>query len=222
MRLAFRSTLARGITAPLASFAIGLFASASSSIAATETAVFAGGCFWCVESDFDQVDGVLETVSGFSGGESKNPTYRQVTRGGTGHLEAVQITFDPETVTFRELVDLFWRSVDPTDDGGQFCDRGHSYTTAVFVDGESQRRDAELSRAEAEESLGLSIVTPIRDATEFFPAEDKHQNYYLGTNLVITRFGIISQAKAYKRYREGCGRDARVKDLWGEQASFAH
>ena len=105
---------------------------------------------------------------------------------------------------------------------GQFCDRGHSYSTAVFVDGESQRRAAELSRADAQESLGMSIVTPIRDATEFFPAEDKHQNYYLGTNLVITRFGIISQAKAYKRYREGCGRDARVRELWGEQASFAH
>ena len=124
MRLAFRSTLARGIAAPLASFAIGFFASASSSYAATETAVFAGGCFWCVESDFDQVDGVLETISGFSGGETKNPTYRQVTRGGTGHQEVVQITFDPETVTFRELVDLYWRSVDPTDDGGPILRQG--------------------------------------------------------------------------------------------------
>ncbi|MDE0113196.1 MAG: peptide-methionine (S)-S-oxide reductase MsrA [Albidovulum sp.] len=222
MQRAFRSILARSAAIPLASFAVGIFALASSSSAATETAVFAGGCFWCVESDFDQVDGVLETISGFSGGETKNPTYRQVTGGGTGHLEAVQITFDPNAVTFRELVDLFWRSVDPTDDGGQFCDRGHSYTTAVFVNGESLRREAELSRADAQESLGMSIVTPIRDAAEFYPAEDKHQNYYMGTNLVLTRFGIISQAKAYKRYRESCGRDARVRHLWGEQASFAH
>ena len=206
----------------LAVLAFGYFALASSSIAGTETAVFAGGCFWCVESDFDQVDGVLETISGFSGGETENPTYRQVTKGGTGHLEAVKITFDTEKVTFRELVDLFWRSVDPTDDGGQFCDRGHSYTTAVFVASEEQRMAAEASLDAAQEALGMPIVTPIRDAMPFYPAEDKHQNYYMGTNLVLTRFGIISQAKAYKRYRESCGRDARVTGLWGDQASFAH
>ncbi|MCY4462669.1 MAG: peptide-methionine (S)-S-oxide reductase MsrA [Albidovulum sp.] len=220
MRRAFGTNFAAGATRSLAAFFLGLFTLASSSGAATETAVFAGGCFWCVESDFDRVDGVLETVSGYTGGTTEDPTYRQVTRGGTGHLEAVQVTFDPDKVSYKELVDLYWRSVDPTDDGGQFCDRGHSYSTAVFVSGDRQRMAAEASLASAQKALGMAIVTPIRDAAEFYTAEDKHQDYYLGSNLVITRFGIIPQSDAYKRYRKGCGRDARVFELWGEDAPF--
>ena len=190
--------------------------------AGAETAILAGGCFWCVESDFDSVDGVLETTSGFTGGHKDNPTYKEVTRENTGHLEAVQITFDPATVSFRELLDKFWRSIDPIDDGGQFCDRGHSYTTAVFVLDEKQREIAEASKAEAQRALGMTIVTPIRDAQDFYPAEDYHQGYHQSSARVITRFGILKKSDAYKRYRMGCGRDERVKALWGEQAAFAH
>ena len=189
--------------------------------AATETAIFAGGCYWCVESDFDQVPGVLETISGFTGGETKDPTYKQVTSGNTGHLEAVQITFDPGVVTYRELVDTFWRSIDPTDSGGQFCDRGHSYTTAVFVMDEQQKMAATESKRSAIRSLGSRIVTPVREASTFYPADEKHQDYYLGTNRVLTRFGVIKQSDAYKRYRKACGRDERVRELWGDQAIFA-
>ena len=171
-----------------------------------ETATFAGGCFWCVEADFDKVPGVVETVSGYTGGAVENPTYEQVSAGGTGHREAVRITYDPARVGYRELLAAFWRSVDPTDPGGQFCDRGESYTTAIFVHDAEQRRLAERSRAAAEAELGREIVTPIEEAGPFYPAEDYHQNYY-EKNPVSYRF-----------YRWSCGRDARVEDLWGEAA----
>lgn len=196
--------------------------SSGSAIAQTGVAVFAGGCFWCVESDFDSIEGVTATISGYTGGTTENPSYKSVTSGKTGHYEAVRVEYDRSEVTYRELVDMFWRSVDPTDDGGQFCDRGDSYRTAVFVMDEQQRMEAEASKAVAQYSLGKTIVTPILDAGQYYPAEDYHQDYYLGTNLVITRFGIIRQSEAYKRYRMGCGRDLRVKTLWGDQAIFAH
>ena len=190
--------------------------------AETESVILAGGCFWCVESDFDTVNGVTATTSGYTGGSQNNPTYKSVTSGNSGHYEAVKIDFDPNVVSLRELVDKFWRSVDPTDPGGQFCDRGSSYRTAVFAADEGQRKDATASKKQAEEALGMRFATPILDATKFFPAEDYHQDYYLGTKRVITRFGIIKQSEAYKRYRKACGRDARVKQLWGDQAAFAH
>ncbi len=193
---------------------------ASSATAASQTAIFAGGCFWCVESDFDSVDGVQSTVSGYIGGSVKNPTYKQVTRGGTGHYEAVSIEFDPDVVSYRMLVDLFFRSVDPTDAGGQFCDRGESYRTAIFVMDEAQRQAALASLEEAQTDLGRQIVTPVLDSTEFYRAEDYHQDYYLGQNHVITRFGIIKQADAYKRYRKSCGRDAKIQELWGTDSAF--
>ena len=196
--------------------------SASSSFAATESAIFAGGCFWCVESDFDSVDGVLATTSGYTGGHLDNPTYKDVTRGRSGHYEAVKIDYDPGVVSFRELADLFFRSVDPTDDGGQFCDRGDSYRTAIFAADETQRSIAETAKADATDALGMTIVTPILEAATFFPAEDRHQNYYAGENRVLTRFGVIRQSEAYKRYRKACGRDERVRTLWGDQAVFAH
>lgn len=189
---------------------------------ASDTMILAGGCFWCVESDFDSVDGVLETTSGFTGGHTKNPTYKQVTRENTGHLEAVEIVYDPNTVSYRELLDKFWRSIDPTDDGGQFCDRGHSYTTAVFVSDDEQRQVAESSREAAQRALGQTIVTPILDAQEFYDADDFHQGYYASSKHVLTRFGIVRKSEAYKRYRKGCGRDARVKEIWGDQAAFVH
>ncbi len=184
-----------------------LVALAGGAAAAAEpkTAVFAGGCFWCVEADYDKVPGVLDTVSGYTGGTVENPSYKQVTYGDTGHYEAVEVTYDPDRVSYEQLVDIFWRTVDPTDAGGQFCDRGDSYRTAVFVD-EGQRQAAEASKAEAEAALGQEIVTPLLEAGTFWPAEDYHQNYYEKNPL------------QYKYYRWRCGRDARVEELWGDAA----
>ncbi len=181
----------------------------------------AGGCFWCVESDFESVKGVSEAVSGFTGGKVKNPSYKQVTRGGTGHLEAVKITYDPGEVSLDQLYSIFFRSVDPTDAGGQFCDRGASYTTAIFVANAAERKAAEKAKAEAEAALGRKIVTPIRDAGTFYPVDSYHQDYYKQSKVILTRFGPQSKAKAYKKYRVSCGRDARVKELWGSAAPFA-
>jgi peptide-methionine (S)-S-oxide reductase len=171
-----------------------------------ETAIVAGGCFWCVESDFDKVPGVLETVSGYTGGDTENPTYHQVSSGGTGHYEAVRITYDADVVDYRTLIDTFWRTIDPTDAGGQFCDRGTSYRTAVFATTPEQAEAAEASRAAAEQALGREIVTPVLDAGAFWPAEDYHQNYYKKNPL------------RYTFYRRSCGRDARLRQLWGDQA----
>lgn len=181
----------------------------------------AGGCFWCVEADFEKVRGVSEVTSGYMGGKGANPTYKQVSRGGTGHYEAVRIDYDPAQVSARQLYDLFFRSVDPTDAGGQFCDRGESYRTAIFAGG-ADRQAAEAAKAEAGKALGQQIVTPILEPAPFYTAEDNHQDYYKGTNSVVTRFGIIKQSDAYKRYRDGCGRDQRVKALWGGAAPFVN
>ncbi|MDE0031083.1 MAG: peptide-methionine (S)-S-oxide reductase MsrA [Deltaproteobacteria bacterium] len=169
-------------------------------------AVFAGGCFWCVESDFDKVPGVVSTVSGYTGGKTADPTYRQVTAGGTGHYEAVEITYDPAKVGYEALLTAFWHSVDPTDDGGQFCDRGQSYETAVFVANDKERRLAEASKAAAQKQLDRPIVTPILPAGPFFAAEDYHQDYYKKNPV------------RYRYYRFSCGRNRRVRDVWGEHA----
>ncbi len=186
-----------------------------------QTAIFAGGCFWCVEADFDKVRGVRETTSGYTGGTLVNPTYKQVSKGGTGHYEAVRVMFDADVISYRELVDIFWRSVDPLDAGGQFCDRGASYRTAVFVTGAMQRKAAEASKAAADAAIPGRIVTPVLNASAFYEAEERHQNYYKGKHRVITRFGVIRQSKAYKNYRKACGRDARVREIWGDAAIFA-
>lgn len=188
--------------------------------AETQILTVAGGCFWCVEADFERVKGVKEVVSGYTGGTTKNPTYREVTRGGSGHYEAVQIIFDPDMVNRTTLLTMFLRSVDPTDAGGQFCDRGEAYRTAIFVNGAGEKTLAESAVATARAELGQTIVTPILAEAPFYAAEDYHQDYYKGQNRVITRFGAITQAQAYKRYREGCGRDQRVRQLWGNQAPF--
>jgi len=185
-----------------------------------ETAVFAGGCFWCVESDFESVPGVLTAVSGYTGGHVEDPSYRQVTRGRTGHYEAVRIAYDPEIVGYAELLHLFFRSVDPVDAGGQFCDRGDSYRTAIFVSDKSERALAQAAKAAAEAELGQSVVTPILPRATFYEAEDYHQDYYRGSSLIVTRFGVKRQSEAYKAYREGCGRDRRVRALWGDDAPF--
>ena len=188
---------------------------------ATETAIVAGGCFWCVEADFEKVEGVREVVSGYTGGTVANPSYRQVTGGGTGHYEAVRITYDPSVVSFAAIVDMFLRSVDPTDGGGQFCDRGDSYRTAIFVEGAEERRVAEAALAEAERALGRDVVTPVLDEAPFYEAEDYHQDYYRSEDLILTRFGPRTKESAYKLYREACGRDERVRELWGAEAPFA-
>ena len=201
--------------------AIGLIVqSVPAHAAGAETLTVAGGCFWCVEADFEKVKGVTGAVSGFAGGKTENPTYKDVTSGGTGHYEAVQITFDPSVVSAGTLLDLFFRSVDPTDAGGQFCDRGSSYRTAIFATG-SQKAAADQAKSRAQKDLGQKIATPILSATKFYPAEAYHQDYAKGKKLVVTRFGPKSQANAYKAYRKACGRDARVKQLWGSAAPFA-
>lgn len=188
--------------------------------AGTEVLTVAGGCFWCVEADFEKVGGVRDVVSGYTGGTVDNPTYKQVTAGDTGHYEAVQIMYDPARVSARELYDLFFRSVDPTDAGGQFCDRGDSYRTAIFVSDPAKKKAAEAAKAEAEKALGQKIVTPVLSAGPFYEAEAYHQDYYKGSKLVLTRFGPKSQASAYQRYREACGRDQRIRELWGNAAPF--
>lgn len=186
----------------------------------TRTLTVAGGCFWCVEADFEKVPGVKKAVSGYTGGTTANPTYKKVTRGGTGHYEAVQITYDSGKVSVETLLNKFFRSVDPTDAGGQFCDRGESYRTAIFVSNPAEKAAAETAKADAAKALGKKIVTPILSAKTFYDAEDYHQDYYKGSNIVLSRFGPVKQSKAYKKYREGCGRDARVKQLWGKEAAF--
>ena len=187
-----------------------------------QTLTVAGGCFWCVESDFESVKGVSEARSGFTGRTLDNPTYKQVTVGDTGHYEAVEITFDADVISRRALLDKFFRSVDPTDAGGQFCDRGQSYATAVFVNDAGERSIAKAALSAAQRDLGQDIVTPILQAGAFYPADSYHQDYYKSGALVFTRFGPLTKASAYKRYRESCGRDVRVKELWGEKAAFAH
>lgn len=186
----------------------------------TETLTVAGGCFWCVEADFEKVKGVTEAVSGYTGGNVANPTYKQVVQGGTGHYEAVQIMFDPSVVSRETLLGLFLRSVDPTDAGGQFCDRGESYRTAIFVSDTGEKQVAQKVKAAARADLGQDIVTPILPLAEFYPAEDYHQDYYKGSKLVFTRFGPKRQSEAYKAYRDACNRDQRVRELWGDAAPF--
>ena len=173
-----------------------------------KTATFAGGCFWCVESDFEKVDGVVEAISGYTGGDKPNPTYEEVSAGGTGHAEAVQVRYDPAKISYKQLLDVFWRHVDPTDAGGQFVDRGSQYRTAIFYHDEEQKRMAEESKAALQKSgrFSVPIVTEIVPATEFYPAEDYHQDYYSHNPL------------RYKFYRLGSGRDQFLKSTWGAES----
>ena len=173
-------------------------------------ATFAGGCFWCMEPPFEKLDGVTAVLSGYTGGTLENPTYEQVTKEDTGHVEAVQVYFEPEVITYESLLQVFWRQIDPTDDGGQFVDRGYSYTTAIFVHDETQRRLAEASLAEMDASGRFDgpIVTPIRDAEVFYVAEEYHQDYYL-KNVIQYHF-----------YRTLSGRDAYLKETWGDDLEY--
>ena len=169
-----------------------------------EVATFAGGCFWCMEEAFDELPGIVSTTSGYTGGHVDDPSYEQVSAGGTGHVEAVRVIFDPAVVSYDRLLAHFWRNVDPTDDGGQFCDRGSQYVSAIYVRNERQRSLAEASKEALVRSGPLSIVTPILPATTFWPAEEYHQDYY-EKNPVRYRF-----------YKFSCGRKAKLDDLWGE------
>jgi peptide-methionine (S)-S-oxide reductase len=164
------------------------------------SAVFAGGCFWCVESDFDKLKGVTATVSGYTGGDSANPTYRDH----EGHIEAVEVTYDPSVVTYRQLADYLLRHVDPLDSGGQFCDRGFSYTTAIFAADAGETAAAKAAIAEAEAILKKGVVTPVRERAPFWIAEEYHQDYYK------------KNPRRYRYYRNACGRDARVEKVWGK------
>ena len=166
------------------------------------SAIFAGGCFWCTESDFDHMPGVVATTSGYSGGRIANPTYEQVSAGGTGHIEAVRVAYDPARISYAALVDRFFRTIDPLDAGGQFCDRGYQYRSAIFVRNPQERRIAETAKAQVERRLGRRIATLILPARNFYPAEDYHQDYYR-KNPVRYRF-----------YRWNCGRDQRIQAVW--------
>jgi peptide-methionine (S)-S-oxide reductase len=173
------------------------------------SAVFAGGCFWCVESDFDKVDGVVDTISGYTGGRIANPTYKQVSHENTGHYEAVKITYDPDVVSYDYLVTYFLHHVDPTDADGQFCDKGESYRTAIFVANPNERTiaDADIAAVDASGVLPAPVVTQVIGAETFWPAEDYHQDYYKKNPL------------KYRYYRASCGRDGRIKDLWGDSVA---
>lgn len=173
---------------------------------ATSTAIFAGGCFWCMEPPYDKLDGVLATTSGYIGGHQADPTYQQVSAGSTGHTEAIEIKFDADKISYRELLQVFWKNIDPTDARGQFCDKGSQYRSGIFYLDEEQKRAAEQSLAALKQDKPFKgeIVTEITAATTFYPAEDYHQDYYSKNPL------------RYKYYRYACGRDARLDQLWGE------
>ncbi|MDQ2869614.1 MAG: peptide-methionine (S)-S-oxide reductase MsrA [Acidobacteriota bacterium] len=171
-------------------------------------AVFAGGCFWCEETAFEGVPGVLSVTSGYTGGQKKNPTYEEVSAGGTGHAESVEVAFDPAKITYEKLLEIFWHNVDPLQANAQFCDHGSQYRSAIFYSDDAQRRAAEESKRKLEEESRFKgkIVTQIVQASTFYPAEQYHQDFYKKNPV------------RYHQYREGCGRDARLKQLWGEAA----
>lgn len=167
------------------------------------SAIFAGGCFWCMEPPFDAVPGVTATISGYTGGRTQNPTYNEVSSGRTGHKEVVKVVYDPSRVTYEQLLAIFWRNIDPHDARGQFCDKGDQYTSAIFVASPEQRQAAEASLKAVSGRLNGRIVTEILPAATFYPAEDYHQNYYR------------KSAAKYKYYRFACGRDRRLEEVWG-------
>ncbi len=174
--------------------------------AETETATFAGGCFWCMEPPFEALPGVVSVTSGYTGGSKEGPSYEEVSGGGTGHAEAVEIVYDPSQVSFAKLLDVFWHNVDPTVSDRQFCDVGSQYRSAIFAHGAGQRKAAEASLAEVQKKLGAPVKTQIAEAGRFYPAEAYHQDYYLKNPL------------RYRYYRRGCGRDGRLEELWGKGA----
>jgi peptide-methionine (S)-S-oxide reductase len=193
-------------------FTLVLFVLASlllyASIAAADKAILAGGCFWCMESDFEKLEGVTDVISGFTGGTLKDPTYNG---NHEGHVEAVEITYDPDKISYKELLDYYWVNIDPFDDRGQFCDKGPSYLSAIFVSNEKEKKIAEQSKKEVEEQFpNQKVVTPILEASTFYPikgSESYHQDFYKKSPV------------RYKIYRWNCGRDKRLKEIWGDKAT---
>jgi peptide-methionine (S)-S-oxide reductase len=190
------------------------FLAAPGAKAAEETAIYAGGCFWCIEKDMDHVKGVLATTSGYAGGTKKNPTYQDH----EGYTEGLKVVFDNDIISYEALTAHFLRTIDVTDGGGQFCDRGSSYIPAIFPLDAKQKKAAVAALKDAEVDLKQPLAVLVGENPSFTDAEDYHQDYYKGQNRVLTRFGYVKQADAYAGYRKGCGRDARVKELWGAKA----
>jgi peptide-methionine (S)-S-oxide reductase len=190
----------------MVSFGISAQACAQAAKAATARATFAGGCFWCMEPPYDKLPGVISTTSGYMGGKTRNPTYEAVSTGRTGHAEVVQVEYDPSKVTYAQLLEVFWRNIDPTQKDGQFCDHGSQYRTAIFYHGEEQKKLAEASKAALVKGKPFKgeIVTEVTAAPQFYPAEEYHQDFYK------------KNPRHYKLYRTGCGRDARLQALWGK------
>ena len=194
----------------LAVLLLGITATAASAeeTKTTETAVFAGGCFWCMEPPYDALDGVISTTSGYIGGSKEDADYEKVSRGGTGHFEALKVEYDPSKVSYAELLDVFWHNIDPLDGRGQFCDKGSQYLSAIFPKNDEERALAEASKVAVAPNVGgpNAIKTQILPASEFYPAEDYHQDYYQKNPV------------RYKFYRWNCGRDQRLEQLWGDDA----
>ncbi len=199
MRLLVISVLAVWLAAPLAAV--------TPQRSPHGVATFAGGCFWCMEGPFEKLPGVLSVTSGYTGGRAPQPTYEQVGSGTTGHAEAVQVVFDRQRVTYEQLLEVYWRNVDPLSANGQFCDRGSQYRAAVFFHDEAQRRAAEASKTRVQQRFLEKVVTEVVPASTFYPAEEYHQDYYR------------RNPERYQRYRTGCGRDRRLRELWGEGAA---
>jgi peptide-methionine (S)-S-oxide reductase len=200
----FRAALAIAVVVAMA----GIVHAADKDKKKTDTAIFAGGCFWCMESPYDFIKGVKSTTPGYTGGTTKNPTYHQVSTGTTGHAESMLVEFDPSQVSYETLLQVYWHNIDPQQSNGQFCDYGTQYRPEIFYNSEAQRTAAEASKKEMEKRFG-SVAVKVTAATTFYPAEEYHQDY------------CTKNADAYHEYREGCGRDRRLKEIWGDEAGVA-
>jgi peptide-methionine (S)-S-oxide reductase len=197
-------TIGKRLAATATALAIAVLTAAHGSAQTQHaTAIFAGGCFWCMEPPFDALDGVISTTSGYTGGQTKNPTYEQVSEGRTGHTEAIRVVYDPKKITYEKLLEVFWRNIDPLDGGGQFCDRGPQYRSGIFVQSEDERKSATASKEKMASRLSGRVVTEITTAGPFYEAEGYHQDYYKKNPV------------RYKIYKWNCGRDQRLEKLWG-------
>lgn len=193
----------------------GAFATGGAQAAQTATAIFAGGCFWSVESDFDHAPGVVSTTSGYIGGHVDNPTYEQVVTETTGHREAVQVEYDPSVTSYEKLLDTFFHLIDPIETRGQFCDFGESYTTAVYAGSDVELKLAEAEKAQVAEELGKPVATIVAMAPTFYPAEAFHQNFWQGQDMLANG---LTREQHYARYRAGCGKNHQVEAIWGDEA----
>ena len=202
-RLSLIAAMAAALTACSASAQDGLASDSAAAEDAQARAYFAMGCFWCGEADFEKLDGVYEAVSGYAGGHKEDPNYEEVTAGGTGHYEAVRVSYDPAKLSYQDLLNVFWRNVDPFDAAGQFCDKGESYRAAIFPKNAAERAQAEASLQAVKRRFDQSVATRIVAAPTFYPAEDYHQDYYKKNPI------------RYKFYRTSCGRDDRLEEVWG-------